>query len=222
MVAAMSSPTLFSPADRHNALRRPRGWVMAVLLLLPLLSGCTGTTAAQEQARLCPRAGLMQQADNLVVFDNMRNPSRETVTVKARLAGYNYGCQAVPKKGALELHLTLSFMAERTALAPDLKGLSLPYFVAILDKQGNIVERQRHNVRLVFGDQDTSSADRIAKSPDVAAADVDLVLMVRGQDANDAQSHRITFGFELVPAQLRYNQGEADLTAAPLSPSRKG
>lgn len=214
------------PPDTTVTPARVSGAV-AVLLIVPLvlalLAGCTSVAerSAQKQARECPRAATLLNADKLAVFDNMKNPSRETVTVNARLAGYNYGCRAVPKKGALEVHLTLSFRAERTTLAGNMKGLSLPYFVAIIDKNGNIVERQRKKVRLTFGDQDSSTADRIKKSPNVALVDEDIVLMVQGQDAADAQAHRITFGFELVPAQVRYNQGDADLTA-PLSNNRKG
>jgi hypothetical protein len=221
MVAAMPNVPVLHPETETADIARPAWWGALLLLVLPLLllalSGCV--SAAERQARECPRAGMMQYADRLSVFDDMQAPTPETVTVNARLAGYNYGCRAVPKKGALEVHLTLSFAAQRTALAGGLKGITLPYFVAVIDAKGNIVERQRHKVRLAFSDQDSSSADRIARSPDAAAKDQDHVILVRGMDAADAQNHRITFGFELVPAQLRHNRGEA-ASSSPSSNAR--
>lgn len=223
MVLRMRHHTLMqNPSDQQAPAGATLWWAVLLLLLLPLaLTGCA--TSADDQAVNCPRPGLMQHADRLVVFDNMAAPTRETVTVKAELAGYSYGCRPMPKKGAMEMHMTLSFAATRQPLAPELKGLTLPYFVAVLDPQGNIVERQRHKVRLVFGARDNSTADRIAKSPDTAARDQDHVIFVAAPTAAAAAGYRVTFGFELVPAQLRYNQGDSTLSLSTSSSQpRKG
>lgn len=180
----------------------------ALCLVLAGLSACA-TSEPKDPGFRCPRAGMMQASDRLPVFQDMVNPSRETVTVKAQLLGLTYGCQPVPRRGALETHLTLSFTAERTPLAGDLKGLTLPYFIAIVDANGVIVDRQRHKVRLSFDNSNPKLP------PNVTMADADHKFDVPAPSAMAGGDYRVVTGFELIPAQLRYNRGDTELKAAP-------
>ena len=127
-----------------------------LIVVLPLLSACAtadGTEAPKPAPTFgCPRGGLMRDADRLAVFEDMANPSRETVTVKAQLYGMNYACKPVPKRGEIEVAVTTRFVADRMPLGGSLKGLTLPYFVAVLDQNENILVHERFDVRLTFGE----------------------------------------------------------------------
>lgn len=184
----------------------------ALIVVLPLLSGCASTdddAPAKAAASGCPRTGLMPGADRLPVFEDMANPSRETVTVKAQLYGITYTCKPVPKRGEVEVNLNLRFVADRMPLAGSLKGLTLPYFIAVLDENDDILMRRRGNVRLVFGE----GAKDIA--PTQARVNEEVLAPVPAPDAMAAGNYKIVAGFELIPAQLRYNNGESDLAMAP-------
>lgn len=178
----------------------------AGLAVVLLLAGCAGGPPKDPGYR-CPQAGMMRHADQLAVFSDMANPSRESVTVRAQLPGLTYGCRPVPRRGAVEFHLALSFTAERLPAAGALKGISLPYFVAVLGPDGQIVERRRFKVRLTFDEKNKKLR------PNMAAADADHTFDVAAPDAMAAGNYRVVAGFELIPAQLRFNQGALDLRA---------
>lgn len=192
-----------------------------LIVVLPLLSACA---TADEQAVAkpaptfgCPRGGLMRDADRLAVFENMANPSRETVTVKAQLYGMTYECKPVPKQGAIELTVTSRFVADRMPLGGSLKGLTLPYFVAVLDSSDNIIVHERFDVRLTFGEGSKNLP------PTRALVQESRVVSVAAPDAMAAGNYKIVAGFELIPAQVRYNKGESELIAsAPQQPAAQG
>lgn len=190
--------------------------LLGPLFALLLLAGCQ--TGDKDPGYRCPQAGMMKDADRLAVFEDMANPSRETVTVKGQLFGMTYGCKPAPKKSAMEFHLTLSFSAKKTPLAADLKGLSLPYFVAIIDPEGNLVESRRFKVRLDFQNSNPKYG------PDTAVTEEDQNFDVQVPDPITAGKYRVVSGFELIPAQLRYNQGETNLLppAPAAAPKHKG
>lgn len=190
--------------------RFPALWAV-LIVVLPLLSACA---TADEQAAAkpaptfgCPRGGLMRDADRLAVFEDMANPSRETVTVKAQLYGMTYECKPVPRQGVIEVSVSSRFVADRMPLGGSLKGLTLPYFVAVLDSNDNILVHERFNVRMVFGEGGKKLP------PTRALVQEDRVIAVAAPDAMAAGNYKIVAGFELIPAQVRYNKGDVELTA---------
>lgn len=185
---------------RRSAYTRPVSF-LALGLLLAGLAACAGQQDRDPGYR-CPRAGLMKTADRLPVFQDMAQASRETVTVKAQLLGLTYGCQPVPKRGALETHLTLSFSAERLPLAGDLKSLTLPYFIAVVGPKGELIDRKRYKVRLTFDGANKKLG------PNVTTADADHEIDVGAENAMAGGDYRIVAGFELIPSQVAYNRGD--------------
>ncbi len=186
-------------------------------VVLPLLSACA--TADEDAAARpapafgCPRGGLMRDADRLAVFEDMANPSRETVIVKAQLYGMTYTCKPRPERGVVEITATTRFAADRMPLGGSLKGLTLPYFVAVLDQNDDILVHERFKVRLTFGEGGKKLP------PTRAMAQEDRVIAVAAPDAMAAGNYKIVSGFELIPAQVRYNKGDSDLGAPARDPS---
>ncbi len=188
-----------------------------LIVVLPLLSACAtadGTEAPKPAPTFgCPRGGLMRDADRLAVFEDMANPSRETVTVKAQLYGMNYACKPVPKRGEIEVAVTTRFVADRMPLGGSLKGLTLPYFVAVLDQNENILVHERFDVRLTFGEGSKNLP------PTRAIAQEERMIAIAAPDAMAAGNYKIVTGFELIPAQVRYNRGESELVAPAPKPA---
>lgn len=186
---------------------------LPVVALIAMLAGCAGgddIDAAKPAPTFgCPRAGLMPSGDRLAVFENMANPSRETVTVKAQLYGMTYECKPVPSRGEIEVTLTARFVADRMPLAGSLKGLTLPYFIAVLDAEDNILMHRRFDVRLTFGEGGKNIATTQAR------AEAEHIIPVAAPDAMAAGNYKIVAGFELIPAQIRYNKGDLALGDAP-------
>mgnify|MGYP003394800120 CR=1 FL=1 len=175
------------------------------------LAGCAASTP--ELAYTCPTAGFIPDGDRLAVFRNMANPDPEAIMVRAELLNFRYVCKPVPRKGVMEVDMTLTFMADR--LEGDMKALSLPYFVAVLDENENIVERQRHNIRLTFGKNEVKVKDGLPDTRAMAAAQHTVAVAVIAP--TKADKHRVVFGFELTPAQVRFNRGE-DIAPPPATP----
>ncbi len=181
--------------------------VVAVLWL----AGCAASD--QDPGYRCPTVGFIPGGDRLPVFQNMANPDPKSIAVQAEFLNFNYVCQPVPRKGVMEVDVTLTFMADR--IEGEMKALSLPYFVAVLDENENIVERQRHSVRLTFGKNEVKAKDEV---PDTRAMTyVEHTVAVAVNDPTKADQHRVVFGFELTPAQVRFNRGE-DITPPPPAP----
>lgn len=182
------------------------------LIAAPVLAGCSATPDDQPPPAAtfgCPRAGLMPSGDRLAVFSDMANPSRETATVKAQLYGMNYVCKPVPRRGEIEVALTARFVADRMPLAGDMKGLTLPYYIAVLDERDEIIAHRRFDIRLVFGEGSKNIASTQAR------AQADHVIPVPAPTALAANGYKIVAGFELIPAQVRYNRGDAVLVDPP-------
>lgn len=215
-MAALLSPVRNRIKVAGMTLRFSPLWAL-LIVALPLLSGCS--TTADEDASPpaatygCPRAGLMRDADQLAVFEDMANPSRETVTVKSQLYGMTYACTPVPKRGETDVTVTARFVADRMPLGGSLKGLTLPYFIAVLDEQDNILVHKRFSVRLTFGE----GAKNLP--PTRATAQQEHIIPVAGPDAMAAGTYKIVSGFELIPAQVRYNKGESALIPVPQPPA---
>ncbi len=181
-------------------------------VVLSLLAGCAATPTEEEALAPtfgCPRAGLMPDADRLAVFSDMKNPTRENVTVKAELYGITYTCKPVPHRGEIEVALTARFVADRQPVAGGLKGLTLPYFIAVLDENDTILMHRRFSVRLTFGE----GAKNLA--PTRARAQEQHTIPVAAPDAMAAGNYKIVAGFELIPAQVYYNKGQEILTPTP-------
>ena len=179
-----------------------------LIVVVPLLSACasSGEDAPPPAPTFgCPHAGLMQDADRLAVFNDMANPSRETVTVKAQLYGITYACKPVPSRGEINVTMTARFVADRMPLAGSLKGLTLPYFVAVVDENDDILMHRRFTVRMAFGENKKIPASQ-------ARAEEQIEVPIPAPDAMAAGKYKIVAGFELIPAQIRYNKGESELT----------
>lgn len=177
----------------------------AIAALCLALTACAGAPRAA-----CPVAGILQGADRLPVFADMREQGDpQTQTVQGQIVNFAGGCAPasdtkIPLLGKKEqakgmvYDLDIHFQGERYEAATSdgkgpLKGLSLPYFVAVLGPGDQILQRARFSVKLGFDDQGHAVAQEQHR------------LVIPEATPDNAADYRVTFGFELTPQQLAYN-----------------
>lgn len=168
---------------------------LASVIVLLFLAACAGSglTSAPDTKRDCPTAGLVTGADRLPVFttDNQKGAGAD-IKVLARMDNFRGACKYVNNKP--EFLLELDFSALRTDKAGNLKSLKLPYFVAVLDKDENVLQKRGFWTKIAFDNNVGVSLQR----------HVIPVEIPTGGSANDIQ---IAFGFELTGGQYAYNKG---------------
>ncbi len=149
-----------SAADRNMharpglSLPRPRpslhhAWRGASLAALLLLGGCgMFSKKSDEPPQPCPRVGILGDAQKSVQF--RAGPGRDLTDVafELELLDFNGGCKFVDKNAAVVVTFTLQVAGTRGPAAGDLRELRVPYFVAVVDKQQNILSRDAFAARV--------------------------------------------------------------------------
>lgn len=152
------------------------------------LGGCA-THSAQEA---CPASGLVAPADKLAIFQNMESPKKGEEKVLAFIPTWHGGCKVLPN-GDVQAKLVIDFTARRTKLAGDLKSVTLPYFIAAVDREDVIMNRARFRVKMEFDDTGFAKASE----------EHDITIR-----AEDATGSKLAMGFELTPEQVRFLRGD--------------
>ncbi|SDF89184.1 hypothetical protein SAMN05216241_10349 [Limimonas halophila] len=171
---------------------RTRPVLTAALVLATLgVAGC----ASDAPKVACPATQTVPNAGTLVAFtDGEQVPSARRFA--ARIAGMNVACQRVESErgAALSSKLTIRL---RTEKGPALQSprVGYRYFVAVLNREGDVVARRAFPVKLDFSGNATT-----LRTTETVTQRVPLP----GEGA--AGGYTIYAGFELSEAQLRYNR----------------
>lgn len=169
-----------------------RAPLLAAALALGLaLSGCAGS-AAKNVDLPCPETGLIHGASKMVSYAGSGNTEQD-VQVIAELANYRGGCR-MPGDDILEFELEVDVAAQRGAAGDKLKRGQFPYFIAILDPEENVLQRQ--------GFSSTVSFDNNG----VGVTTEKHVLWLPLQDKKTVRLHKVVIGFELSADQLARNR----------------
>lgn len=161
---------------------RVRGSAAAlrVALLAAALSGCAFAGPA-EPPPACPRVGFLY---GLHAVDTLEVEGR-SLPVRAELAGLNGACAY--SDGGLELDYTFDLLVWPTA--PVASGsLAVPYFVAVLDEQGQVVDKQRFVAQVPVG-----------RPGDRTGVREHLRQTLEAVDGRSGPAYRIVIGFDLPP-----------------------
>lgn len=126
-----------------------RGAGLAGLLLL---AGCGSggwfSKKSDEPPQPCPRVGILGDAQKSVQFRAGAGRDLTDVAFEVELLDFNGGCKFAEKNSVVTVTFTLQVAGTRGPAAGDARELSVPYFVAVVDKQQNILSRDGFTARL--------------------------------------------------------------------------
>ena len=159
------------------------------LIVVAFLAACANSAPPPP----CPAAGLLPGASALPVFADMAAPDSSDIKVQAEILNFRGGCK-VRRDGTQEFILEIDFRALLSEKHKDMKGLSLPYFVAVLASDEKLLQRERFKIKHEFDNTGLSVVTE------------EHVITLPGKTAETAGDFKIAFGFELTSAQLDYNR----------------
>jgi hypothetical protein len=156
------------------------GAALRAALLAAVLSGCADAGPA-EPPPACPRVGFLY---GLHAVDTLAVEGR-SLPVRAELAGLRGAC--IYSGSGLELDYTFDLLVRPNA--PVASGtLPVSYFVAVLDDQGQVIDRQRFVAQVPVGRPGERTGVR-----------EHLRQTLEAVDGRSGPAYRVVIGFDLPP-----------------------
>jgi hypothetical protein len=177
----------------------------AALFLSLFLAGC-GSTGRGAENLPCPDTGLILTAASMTSF-NADPASDQNMVVEATLANYRGACRW--RQEVLEFMLEVDVAARRGAAGETLKRGEFPYFIAILDPEENVLQRQGFSTTVSFDNNGSGVSTE------------KHVLRLPLEDRKNVRLHKVVIGFELSPEQLAYNRRHEKPAAKTDKPGKK-
>lgn len=189
--------------------RRPRAIPAFALLLAALLAlpGCAGTKNAYNrmfhsddpavaEAPPCPETGLIPEAGELPLFPAaLPKPQPADIVATGSIGIYRGACN-FDTPGQEDFDLEVDFIGKKgpagLAMGEKLKKIELPYFLAVLSKDDEILQRQQFSTTVDFDNKDQ------------AASKEEHLIHIPLPSKEAAAGYKIVLGFRLTPEQLRY------------------
>lgn len=160
-----------------------------VLFFCALLAACASTPRGTGS---CPAAGVLQGAGNIPIFAG--EAAKEHLRVRGTVGAFRGACRE-RAPGTVEFMLKIDFLVNKTPLAGQLKGLKLPYFIAVLDKDENVLQKERFWTKVDFDNKTSAktTGEHTVRFP-----------LSSGGTPGD---YKVVFGYELTKEQLDFNRG---------------
>lgn len=166
----------------------------ATLVAALVLGGCgvLGREDPLERVASCPRAVVLADAAEATVF--RAGPGRDLTDVVARLriADVTVDCRHDPQGAKLDLQVALT--AERGAANASGRQ-DAEYFVAVVDPEGNVLQRQAFAVSFAWPDNRTRTGVVEELEPTIART-----------TRATAGGYRVWVGLQLTEEQLAWNR----------------
>lgn len=162
-----------------------------------LLGGCgwLGAPDPLERAAQCPQGLILADAGEATVFRD--GPGRDLTDIVAvlRIADVVVDCRR--ERRGVTVDLQVAITAERGAANRNGRH-DADYFVAIVDGQGNVVQREAFRIGFVWPENRARIGSVEDLEPRIALASPDR-----------AAEYRIWVGLQLTAEQLAWNRGGA-------------
>lgn len=157
---------------------------MRILLILSFLalSGCAALTTGGETGPDCPQIGFLNHAEEM-----------ETATFGAEFGRLTGTCK-VTRQGDIRFDLVLPFEVTKKEGVGTLETLDLPYFMAVLSPDGEVLQRTSFSTKVEF-------KEALAVT---GAEEHTIHLPIRA--GAYAEDYKVLIGFALTPEQLKNNQ----------------
>jgi hypothetical protein len=175
---------------RLSALRP----ALAVLVLLGLgLAACSGSKP--NRLPPCPRVGILGDAQKATQYRQGAGRDLTDVTFETELVDYDGQCKYEDKQSVVVVSFILQVGATRGPAATQNQAL-VPYFVAVVDKQQNVLAREEFVARIPF----EPGRRRV-----IVGEELEQRIPLAGRSTSDVE---ILIGLEMGREQLERNRQE--------------
>ncbi len=169
----------------------------AIGLAAALLAGCS--SGEEAVSALCPTGGIVPDANLIVLFRD--GPGRDVtdVLVQGQVVDMKITCEYAKGRNArpaVTLDLQIAFAAERGP-AERTRKASLPYFVAIVDGERNIVAKENFNADFEWTDNRPRTGRVDQWEPRIPL-----------RSNFDGPSFQVLVGFQLTAEQVAWNRAQ--------------
>lgn len=147
--------------------------------------------APKKELPICPQVAIVHELDTFRDYGAEKPDPAEAVAA-ARMQNIDGDC-AYPNDGGIDIAFDLKLVAER---GPRLGGnhFEFPFFIAIVDPDGNIIDKNQLSTRFKFSD-DTKEVENKTES-------LHVVIPLDKKDRDMGPRYRVLVGFQLTQAQL--------------------
>jgi len=166
-----------------------RGSRLAAVALAALLSGCSLFSKKDERA--CPRVEIVSDLSHIVKFRDGPGRDLNDVVYTARLDDVKSSCKY--DKTGVTIEMTVSLLGDRGRAGLALPTADATYFVAITDRNQNIVAKQIFTSKFIFPDKG------------MAGIDDELVQRIPLAPTTPGSDHTLILGFQLTPEEIDFN-----------------
>lgn len=156
----------------------------------------SGDDAAAAAGPACPDTGLIPEASAIPLYPAAMAPPKAADIVATGLIGNYRGACNFATAGEVDFDLEVDFIAKKgaagTAMGKKLGKIDLPYFIAVLSKDEQILQRHAFSTKVDFdnADQALSKEEHTIRIP------------IPSKEA--AAGYKIVIGFRLTPDQLQF------------------
>lgn len=154
-----------------------------------------GKTAVLE----CPRIEYIEELSIVDKYVDNEQPHPDGLEYTGNIAHFESSCRVLPEENKADIEVYIRFYAElgdAARIKPNDKvSISHPYFIATLDKDNKIINKQVETLSMEF----SSSEDNITKLEKIAYE------MPYSTDHNP-KDYRVVMGFILTKAQIENNR----------------
>jgi len=166
---------------------------LAVVVLAGL--GLAACSSKRAPLPACPRVGILGDAQKATQYRPGSGRDLTDVAFQTELLDYNGDCRYQDNVTTVVIHFVLQVAATRGPAATT-DDAQVPYFVAIVDKDRNVLSRARFVARVPF----TEGRRRV-----VVAEDLEQTIPLAGRRTSEIE---VLVGLELDHEQLDRNRRE--------------
>ncbi len=189
--------------------------ILCLAILLPLLAACAtsgkpvnkdnspqgdaviSSKALAMGAAQCPSVGIVEDLRSMTLFTDNAHPAPEEVIGYGKIDDFDGGC--VYEAGGVAMDIDLMFSARIGAKAKTGRGdpsIAFPYFIAISDDQGNILNKEVFATAIRFNEGLESAHQVEHLKPRIPLNNPAL-----------GPKYQVLVGFQLNREQLQFNRG---------------
>jgi len=180
----------------HRAFA-PLMWAPVWLGLLAL-PGCSWFRSGDESAEppACSDTSLIAEAGEIPLYPaGIAKPQPSDIVATGFIGVYRGACN-FKTAGQEEFDLEIDFISKKgptgLAMGKKLQKIELPYFLAVLSKDDEILQRQQFSTTVDFDNKDE------------AASKEEHLIHIPLPSKEAAAGYKIVLGFRLTPEQLQY------------------